>query len=78
MYFLQGRTSDHVTEMLKLCLQKICEMQAELEDETTHDPEAAGYTACALETLKFLADHGLPSDHPMVKGIREKLFGDHD
>lgn len=64
--------------MLKLCLQKICEMQAELEEAATHDPEVAGYTACALETLKFLSDHGLSPDHPMVKGITEKLFGDRD
>lgn len=49
-------------------------MQAELEDDASHDPEAAGYAACALETLKFLSDHGLPPEHPMVKAISEKLF----
>lgn len=64
--------------MLKLCLQKICEMQAELDEDSHHDPEVAGYTACALETLKFLSDHGLPSDHSMVKGIMEKLFRNRD
>lgn len=64
--------------MLKLCLEKICEMQAELADESSHDPEVAGYTACALETLKFLSDHGLPPHHPIVKGITEKLFKERD
>lgn len=53
-------------------------MQAELDDETLHDPEIAGYTACALETIKFLSDHGLPPDHPVVKGITEKLFRGHN
>lgn len=83
VYFLslfpQTRESDRVTEMLKLCLQKICELQADLEnEENMRDPEAAGYTACALETLRFLSDHGLPPDHPMVKEIAEKLLRDRD
>lgn len=40
--------------MLKLCLQKICQMQAEMkqEDENPHDPEMEGYAACAMETLR--------------------------
>lgn len=50
----QGKNQDHVTEMLKLCLQKICQMQAEMkqEDENPHDPEMEGYAACAMETLR--------------------------
>nr|CAI5866868.1 unnamed protein product [Callosobruchus analis] len=62
--------------MLKLCLQKICELQSELESEETlpHDAEAAGYAACALETLRFLSSQGLSHDHPVVKRIREKLL----
>ncbi|KAJ8948423.1 hypothetical protein NQ318_007946 [Aromia moschata] len=57
----RAREPDHVTEMLKLCLQKICELQASLEaDDEVHDPEAAGYAACAMETLRFLSAHGLP------------------
>ncbi|XP_023313149.1 uncharacterized protein LOC111693180 [Anoplophora glabripennis] len=75
----RARESDRVTEMLKLCLQKICELQADLEnEENMRDPEAAGYTACALETLRFLSDHGLTPDHPMVKGIAERLLRDRD
>jgi len=40
--------------MLKLCLQKICELQAELETEAddAHDPEVEGYAACATETMR--------------------------
>ncbi|KAJ8956609.1 hypothetical protein NQ317_012338 [Molorchus minor] len=71
-----AREPDHVAEMLKLCLQKICELQASLEnEEDVHDPEAAGYFACAVETLRFsLSAHGLPPDHPMVKSITEKIL----
>ncbi|CAH1989495.1 unnamed protein product [Acanthoscelides obtectus] len=60
--------------------RKICELQAELEheDAVPHDAEAAGYSACALETLRFLSAQGLPHDHPMVKRIREKLLKEHD
>ncbi|KAJ8923056.1 hypothetical protein NQ315_001605 [Exocentrus adspersus] len=66
---------DHVTEMLKLCLQRICELQADLEnEEEMPDPEAAGYTACAMETLQFLSAHGLPPDHPMVRSLKERLL----
>ncbi|XP_060522624.1 uncharacterized protein LOC132699759 [Cylas formicarius] len=76
----RGRNQDHVTEMLKLCLQKICELQAEMQDESEiqHDPEAAGYAACVVETLRFLSTQGLPSDHPIVKALTEKLSGNGD
>ncbi|CAG9773611.1 unnamed protein product [Ceutorhynchus assimilis] len=74
------KDQDHVTEMLKLCLQKICELQAEMEREaeTIHDPEAEGYAACATETLRFLSSQGLPPDHPMVKMLSERLLRDRD
>lgn len=66
--------------MLKVCLQKVCELQADLERSTDeiHDPEAAGYAACALETIRFLSSQGLPPDHPMVKGLAEKLLENRD
>ncbi|EFA09086.1 hypothetical protein TcasGA2_TC006806 [Tribolium castaneum] len=73
------RSRDHVTEMLKLCLQKVCELQADLErSEEVHDPEAAGYAACAMETIRFLSSQGLPPDHPIVKGLTEKLLQDRE
>lgn len=82
-------TDHHVTEMLKLCLEKICELQAELECTENvennenlivdvHDPEAAGYTACAMEALRFLTAQGLPSDHPMVQHLKERLLRNRD
>lgn len=75
--FQQSR--DHVTEMLKLCLQKVCELQAEIErNEQVHDPEAAGYAACAMETIRFLSSQGLPPDHPVVKSLTEKLLQDQE
>ncbi|KAJ8957143.1 hypothetical protein NQ314_006601 [Rhamnusium bicolor] len=52
--------------------------RANLENEDVHDPEAAGYTACAMETLRFLSAQGLPPDHPMVKAITERLLRDRD
>lgn len=69
------REQDNVTEMLKLCLQKICELQAEMDNEEVHDPEAEGYAACAMETMRFLSAQGLPPEHPMVKALSEKLLG---
>lgn len=64
--------------MLKLCLQKVCELQAELgkSEEEVHDPEAAGYAACAMEALRFLSSQGLPPDHPVVKRLRDRLLPD--
>ncbi|RZC38858.1 hypothetical protein BDFB_014469, partial [Asbolus verrucosus] len=68
---------DHVTEMLKLCLEKVCELQADLErGQEAHDPEAAGYAACAMETMRFLSAQGLPPDHPVIRGLAEKLLQD--
>lgn len=65
--------------MLRICLQKICQLQAELENDVNEqDAEAAGYTACAMETLRFLSEHGLAPDHPLVKTITEKLFREKD
>lgn len=64
--------------MLKLCLQKVCELQAEMEHEKNmaNDPEAAGYAACAIETLRFLSQEGLPDDHPVILGLKEKFFSE--
>ncbi|CAH0563375.1 unnamed protein product [Brassicogethes aeneus] len=71
----QRDSDQQVTDMLKLCLQKICELQAEINDEeNVHDAEAAGYAACAVETLRFLTNQGLPPSHPMVKTLTEKLL----
>ncbi|XP_018323477.1 uncharacterized protein LOC108735812 [Agrilus planipennis] len=68
--------NDQVTELLKLCLQKVCELQEDLQrcDDEENDPEAAGYAACAMETLRFLVAEGLPPDHPTVKTLTEKLL----
>ncbi|XP_076269556.1 insensible isoform X2 [Rhynchophorus ferrugineus] len=51
----RGRDGDRMTETLKYCLQKICELQAEIQqdEEEIHDPEAEGYSVCAMETLSF-------------------------
>ncbi|XP_066140114.1 uncharacterized protein insb [Euwallacea fornicatus] len=72
----RDKEQDHVTEMLRLCLQKIAELQTELEEEpqSSHDPEVEGYAACATEALRFLSAQGLPPDHPMVKALAEKLL----
>lgn len=79
LFFQERSRSDHTKELLKLCLQKICELQADLENESEmHDAEALGYSACVVETLKFLSDNGLSSDHPMVKAITQKLFTGRD
>lgn len=76
----QRRSSTQVTEMLKACLQKVCELQASLQrtGEEENDAEAAGYAACAIETMRFLAAEGLPPDHPVVRELREKLTRDRD
>ncbi|KAK9883089.1 hypothetical protein WA026_001291 [Henosepilachna vigintioctopunctata] len=67
---------DRLDEMLKICLQKVCQLQNELERTTEGfgDPEAEGYATCALETLRFLSDQGLPSDHPIVRGLTDRLL----
>lgn len=69
-----------VTELLKICLQKVCELQQDLakeeesENNPTHfDAEEAGYSACALETMRFLAREGLGPEHPMVRGLKQRL-----
>ncbi|XP_050299951.1 uncharacterized protein LOC126738591 [Anthonomus grandis grandis] len=75
------KDQDQVNDMLKLCLQKICELQAEMEmeeDDQHHDAEAEGYAACAVEALRFLSSQGLPPDHPMVKALSEKLLRNRD
>lgn len=60
--------------MLKLCLEKVCELQAEIEEQNERrDPEAEGYAACAMETFEFLANEGLAPNHPIVKELRERL-----
>ncbi|XP_030768007.1 uncharacterized protein LOC115891632 [Sitophilus oryzae] len=74
------REPDRVTEMLKLCLQRICELQAEMNqvDEEVHDPEAEGYTACAMETLRFLTAQGMSPDHPVVRALTDRLLRNRD
>lgn len=59
----------------------MCELQANLEreDEAENEPEhydaeEAGYEACALETMRFLAREGLGPDHPMVKSLGQRLL----
>lgn len=71
----KAKNDDQITEMLKLCLRKVCELQQDLErtEDFENDPQAAGYAACAVETLRFLANEGLPPDHPVVKTLSEKL-----
>lgn len=78
--YFQRRNPEQVTEMLKACLQKVCELQADLQrtDEEENDAEAAGYAACAVETMRFLAAEGLPPDHPVVTGLRDRLMRDRD
>lgn len=60
-----------------MCLQKVCELQADLQrnEEQENDPEAAGYAACAIETLRFLSTEGVSPDHPIVKGLTRRLLG---
>ncbi|KAI4456110.1 hypothetical protein MML48_8g00013717 [Holotrichia oblita] len=72
--------NDQVTEMLKVCLQKVCELQQNLErtEDFENDPQAAGYAACAMETIRFLAAEGLPPDHPVVRTLSEKLSSDRE
>lgn len=60
------------------CLQKVCELQEELKRNDEDDAEAAGYAACAVETMRFLEAEGLSSDHPVVKNLSERLFRDKD
>lgn len=66
--------------MLKECLQKVCELQADLQrnDHEVDDPEAAGYAACALETFRFLSAEGLTPDDPIVKALAERLLRDRE
>lgn len=66
--------------MLKVCLQKVCELQQNLErtEDFENDPQAAGYAACAMETLRFLAAEGLPPDHPVVRTLSERLSSDRE
>lgn len=47
-------------------------MDRETDDE--NDAESAGYAACALETIRFLAAEGYGADHPMVRGLRQRLL----
>lgn len=63
---------------MKLCLQKVCELQAELDNNEQRDPEAEGYAACTMETLRFLSNEGLSPNHPMVKELRERLMRNSD
>lgn len=76
----QLTNNDQVTEMLKVCLQKVCELQAELQrsDGQEHDAEAAGYAACAIEALRFLSSEGVSQEHPMVKTLTQHLLRDRD
>lgn len=69
-------SDNRVTELLKKCLQKVCELQADLarDSDDEDDAEAAGYAACAVETLKFLASEGLAPDHPVVTGLSQRLL----
>ncbi|KAL1497687.1 hypothetical protein ABEB36_008606 [Hypothenemus hampei] len=65
--------------MLKFCLQKILELQQEIETEDNRpDPEAEGYTACAMETLRFLSSQGLPPNHPMIRALSDRLLRKRD
>lgn len=57
-----------------MCLQKVCELQAEIEDTAQRDPEAEGYAACAMETLRFLTNEGLSQDNPIVTELTNKLM----
>lgn len=63
-------------ELLQLCLQKVCALQEELQksEDDENDPEAAGYAACAMETFRFLSNEGLSPDHPVIKGLAERLM----
>ncbi|KAK5641700.1 hypothetical protein RI129_010247 [Pyrocoelia pectoralis] len=63
-----------LTEMLKECLQKVCALQADLQRDDD-DPEAAGYAACAMETLSFLSSEGVPSNHPIVRELKSRFNG---
>lgn len=70
---------ERLNEMLKICLQKVCQLQEELErTENLADPEAEGYATCVMETLRFLSTQGLPSNHPIVKGLTDKLLNRND
>lgn len=58
-----------------MCLQKVVEIQEDLDKDTDEDSDAegAGYAACAVETMRFLAAEGYGADHPMIKGLRQRL-----
>lgn len=76
----KAKSDDNLNVMLRMCLEKVCELQHELNkaDECEEDAQAAGYAACAMEALSFLAREGLPQDHPMVTALTEKLAGGAD
>lgn len=72
----------HLAELLKRCLDKICELESEIlsdaenaeNAENAEDAEAAGYATCLIETLKFLSQEGLGPQHPMVQALSQKLL----
>lgn len=70
--------------MLKLALERVCALQAELARENSDeensdgqvDPETAGFAACAIETFRFLAAEGLSDNHPVIQRLTQHLLGD--
>ncbi|XP_077285160.1 insensible [Arctopsyche grandis] len=38
------------------------------------DAKTLGFIACAQETMKYLADQGVPKDNPMVVSLRNRLI----
>lgn len=38
------------------------------------DAKTLGFLACAQETMKYLADQGIPKDNPMVISLRNRLI----
>ncbi|XP_031352515.1 uncharacterized protein LOC116177639 [Photinus pyralis] len=69
-----GLNDARLTELLKECLQKVCELQADLQRDEDRNPEAAGYAACAMETLSFLSAEGVPSTHPIVRQLKARFM----
>lgn len=58
---------------------KVTEIQAQLQEEDSEEEDGrenameAGYVACAIETINFLAAEGLGPDHPLMRTLHRQL-----
>ncbi|KAF5302585.1 hypothetical protein FQA39_LY10203 [Lamprigera yunnana] len=62
---------DVLKDLLKICLQRVCQLQHNLNNTGEENTaEAAGYAACAAESLKFLTEEGIAPDHPIMRELQ--------